>query len=409
VSLVELAQVLWLLLAALGLALSVSYAGLPVLGQGAFVAVGGFGAALLGPGGADLPLGVACGLAVLTAGLLGHLVALGASRLGGAYLALATWALAWLVHRALLAFPDLSGGAQGLVRASPARLVSPSLGLELVLTPADVSPLLSLQLFVAVLVGGTARWRGPVLGVALLAALPSVADAAAAAGGVAPERTRGALTAALLVAVLALRGPVGRRLGPSLGKRPRRPARPPVAETAVALPSVGEPRWRPVLLRAERLSASYGALRALDDVSLTLRGGQVHALRRAERLREVDPAQAARRRPRTRRRHPRDRRRPGAARVAGRAGSGRGRPHAAAHRRAAAPDAGPAGRRRRAGRQPRPTRRGPRPAHNAHGTVGGGGAGQSRRRRAPAHRAGRRRRPRPGGVRMSQGYGARRG
>lgn len=73
---IELATALWLLVAALGLALSVSYAGLPVLGQGAFFAVGGFGAALLGPGGAGLPLGVAGALAVLAAGVLGHLVAL---------------------------------------------------------------------------------------------------------------------------------------------------------------------------------------------------------------------------------------------------------------------------------------------------------------------------------------------
>ncbi|MBW3551812.1 MAG: hypothetical protein KY442_13830 [Proteobacteria bacterium] len=58
-SVVELAQALWLLVAALGLALSVSYAGLPVLGQGAFFAVGAVGTALLGPGGAGLPLGVA--------------------------------------------------------------------------------------------------------------------------------------------------------------------------------------------------------------------------------------------------------------------------------------------------------------------------------------------------------------
>jgi branched-chain amino acid transport system permease protein len=349
VSAVELAQALWLLLAALGLALSVSYAGLPILGQGAFVAVGGFGTALLGPGGAGLPLGIACGLAVVAAGVLGHLVALGAARLEGAYLALATWALAWLVHRSLLAFPDVSGGAQGLVRPAPARLVSPALGLELVLTPtvhvvlagllcalvvatlvrldrgpggldlaalregpalaaslgvpvaarrravltataalgglsgagtavllglvapADVSPLLSLQLFVAVLLGGTARWWGPVLGVAVLSALPPVADALAAGAGVAPERARGALTAALLVAVLAARGPMRRLL-------PRR-ARADPAPTQ-QLPAVAGPPspWRPVLLRAEGLSASYGALRALDEVSLTLRGGQVHAL-----------------------------------------------------------------------------------------------------------------------------------
>ncbi|MCA1720644.1 MAG: hypothetical protein LC779_05910 [Actinobacteria bacterium] len=134
-SLVDLAQALWLLVAALGLALSVSYAGLPVLGQGAFVAVGGVGTALLGPGGAGWPLGLAAAAAVGTAAVLGHLVAIGASRLQGAYLALATWALAWLVYRGLLAFPGTFGGAQGLVRSSPAHLVSPSLGLDLVLTP----------------------------------------------------------------------------------------------------------------------------------------------------------------------------------------------------------------------------------------------------------------------------------
>ena len=289
-SLVELAQALWLLVAALGLAVSVSYAGLPILGQGAFVAVGGVGTALLGPGGAGLPLGVAVVAAVVAAALVGQLVALGASRLEGAYLALATWALAWLVLRVLTAFPSVFGGEQGLVRAAPARLVSPALGLELVLTPgvhvvlaaltcltvilalrrvetgpagldlaalregpalaaslgvpvaarrrtvltvtaalggvsgagttvllglvapADVSPLLSLQLFVAVLVGGTARWWGPVLGVALLSLLPPVADAVAAALGVGPERARGVLTAGLLVAVVALRAPVARRL-----------------------------------------------------------------------------------------------------------------------------------------------------------------------------------------------------
>ncbi|MGB8651343.1 MAG: branched-chain amino acid ABC transporter permease, partial [Mycobacteriales bacterium] len=282
-SAVDLAQALWLLVAALGLALSVSYAGLPVLGQGAFVAVGGFGTALLGPGGEGWPLGLACAASVLLAAVLGWLVALGASRLEGAYLALATWALAWLVHRALLAYPDVTGGADGLTRPAPAHLVSPALGVEWVLTPAvhvvlaaavcvvimaalvrvdrgpggldlaalregpalaaslgvpvaarrrtvlsvtaalgavsgagttvllgliapsDVSPLLSLQLFVAVLLGGVARWWGPVLGVAVLTAIPPLADAAARAGGLDAERSRGVITAALLVAVLALR------------------------------------------------------------------------------------------------------------------------------------------------------------------------------------------------------------
>jgi ABC-type branched-subunit amino acid transport system ATPase component/ABC-type branched-subunit amino acid transport system permease subunit len=343
VSTIELAQSLWLLVAALGLALSVQYAGLPVLGQGAFVAVGGVGTALLGPGGSGLPLGVAAALSVLVAGILGHLVALGASRLEGAYLALATWALAWLVYRTMLAFPGTFGGAQGLVRRSPAHLVSPSLGLDLVLTPAvhvgiagvvsilvvlallrlergpagldlaalregpwlasslgvpvaarrravltataalgalsgagtvvllglvapaDVSPLLSLQLFVAVLVGGAARWWGPVLGVALLTALPHVADALPGDA----ERARGVLTALLLVVVLVVR-----RLLSRLGTAPSQPVRGPDEPELVVRTS----DERPVLLTATGIAVSYGALVAVDGVDLELRGGQVHAL-----------------------------------------------------------------------------------------------------------------------------------
>jgi ABC-type branched-subunit amino acid transport system ATPase component/ABC-type branched-subunit amino acid transport system permease subunit len=343
VSTVELAQALWLLVAALGLALSVQYAGLPVLGQGAFVAVGGVGTALLGPGGRGLPLGVAVAICVVAAGVLGQLVALAAARLEGAYLALATWALAWLVYRAMLAFPDTFGGAQGLVRRTPAHLVSPSLGVELVLTPAahvgiaavvcvaavlallrlergpagldlaalregpllaaslgvpvaarrravlsataalgalsgagtvvllglvapaDVSPLLSLQLFVAVLVGGTARWWGPVLGVALLTVLPHVADALPGDA----ERASGVLTALLLVVVLVVR-----RLLSRLGSPPPAPVRGP-DEPDVARRASDR---RTVLLRATGVSVSYGALLAVDAVGIELRGGQVHAL-----------------------------------------------------------------------------------------------------------------------------------
>lgn len=343
-SALELAQALWLLVAALGLALSVQYAGLPVLGQGAFVAVGGVGTALLGPGGAGWPLGAAAGASIVVAGVLGHLVALAARRLEGAYLALATWALAWFVYRTLLAFPATFGGTQGLVRRSPAHLVSPSLGLDLTLTPwvhvglaaaacllvvlvlvrldrgpggldlaalregpqlaaslgipvaarrravltataclgalsgagtvillglvapADVSPLLSLQLFVAVLVGGAARWWGPVVGVALLTGLPHVADALPGDA----ERARGVLTAVLLIVVLIVRRLLTRLAPPPAGAARAQPD-PEVQPTPL-------PDRRPVLLAATDIAASYGALRALKGVNLELLGGQVHAL-----------------------------------------------------------------------------------------------------------------------------------
>jgi ABC-type branched-subunit amino acid transport system ATPase component/ABC-type branched-subunit amino acid transport system permease subunit len=346
VSALDVAQALWLLVAAIGLAVSVSYAGLPVLGAGAFVAVGGYGTALLGPGGEGWPLGVAVVVSVVLAAATGWLVALGAARLEGPYLALATWALAWLVQRYLLAYPDETGGVDGLTTPAPAHLVSPTLGLDLSLTPAvhvgvslvvcllllgalvrvergpggldlaalregpelasslgvpvaarrravlavtaalcalsgagstvllglvspsDVSPLVSLELFVAVLLGGTARWWGPVLGVAVLTAIPHVGDGLASVGGLDVERSRGVVTAALLVAVLALRGPVGRRL--------QRPGRPP--GPAAVVPAPGRSETAPVLLEATDLRVAYDGVTALDGASLTLRGGEVHAL-----------------------------------------------------------------------------------------------------------------------------------
>src|SRR5436305_10305758 len=128
-----LATDLYLLVAAYGLALSVSYAGLPVLGQGAFVAVGAFGTSQLAAHG--LPLGVAVIAAIAIAAVAGYLVGFAAARLAGAQLALATWAAAWLAYTALVVFPRLSGGAQGLTRATPARLVSPALGLAVTIHP----------------------------------------------------------------------------------------------------------------------------------------------------------------------------------------------------------------------------------------------------------------------------------
>jgi branched-chain amino acid transport system permease protein len=345
VSAVGVAQVLWLLVAALGLALSVSYAGIPMLGQSAFVAVGGYGVLLLGPGGAGLPLGLAAVLAVLFAAAAGYLTALGTARLDGGYLALATWALAWLAQRVPIAFPDLFGGTEGITRAVPARLVSRTLGIQFTLTdrinlclaagsclltvaalyrlgrgpaaldlaglrespqlaaslgvpvaarrravltvtaalgavsgagsavligvisPADVSPLLSLELLVVVLVGGLASWWGPVLGVAVLAVLPAGPFALVGPAELTSTPWRAVLTALLLLAAVAVRELLPGR-GASRAPRP--------------WPAGAAPPSRPagpgVSLELAHASVSYAGVTALDDVSLTLRGGQVHAL-----------------------------------------------------------------------------------------------------------------------------------
>jgi branched-chain amino acid transport system permease protein len=353
-SIIEVASDLYLLLAVLGLSASVQYAGLPILGQGAFVAVGGFGTVLLMRHG--VPLGLAVVLAVVLAGVAGYLLALGGARLSGAALALATWVLAWLVQAILLAFPAVFGGSQGLTQSTPAHLVSPTLGVTVTITPtvhlvigsalcaltllalwrvdhgpaglelaalrsgpglaaslgvpvgarrrsllavsaslgalggaggvvllgtiapADVSPLLSLQLLVAVLLGGSWRPFGPVLGFAVVAALPHVADAIASGVNVPQERMRGALTALLLVVTLAGRRPAGAFLAPLLlridGRRERR------AGTTAAAPSLASVVGRPgePALVARGLVLSFGAVNALDGVDLELRPGEVHAV-----------------------------------------------------------------------------------------------------------------------------------
>jgi len=349
---IPLAADLYLLLAALGLALSASYAGLPVLGQGAFVALGAFGTVHLDRAG--WPLGLAVLGAVALAALAGYAVGYGAARLSGAFLALATWALAWLAYAVLVAFPPLSGGSEGLTRATPARLVSPSLGLTAtlgpathvaiaaslcalamatlarggrgpggldlaalregpavadslgvpvarrrraalsttaavgalagaggalltgVVAPADYSPLLSLQLLAAVLIGGTARWWGPAVGVAVLAALPSVAAALARAAGTDPEPVSAALTAALLVAVLVLRQPAGALVDRVLGAR--RAGRPAAVGPRAAMPGRTAAGTGVPLLEARGLDFAYGSVRALVGVDLTARAGELHAV-----------------------------------------------------------------------------------------------------------------------------------
>jgi branched-chain amino acid transport system permease protein len=115
----ELAGWLYLALAATGLVLTVGYAGLPSLGQGAFMSIGAFGTALLAareswPIEATVPAAVGASLA---AGLVSGLVVI---RLAPLFLAVSTWILTWLVILVALAFPGVSGGAQGYV--VPSRL-----------------------------------------------------------------------------------------------------------------------------------------------------------------------------------------------------------------------------------------------------------------------------------------------
>jgi len=73
---IEVASDLYLLLAALGLALSVDYAGLPLLGQSAFVAIGASARVACQHG---VPLLAAVVISIVTAAVAGFAVAAGAA------------------------------------------------------------------------------------------------------------------------------------------------------------------------------------------------------------------------------------------------------------------------------------------------------------------------------------------
>ncbi|MFJ2033970.1 branched-chain amino acid ABC transporter ATP-binding protein/permease [Streptosporangium sp. NPDC087985] len=347
---VDLAHHLYLLVAVLGLALSVSYGGQPVLCQGAFLAVGSFGVVHLERAG--LPLVAAASASAVFAAFAGYLVGLLTAHLRGAAVALSTWAFAWLAYAMLHAFPAVSGGSQGLIRPSPARLHSQIFGVTITLTPlahvavagsvcllllaaiarlnrgpagldwaalreapalatslgvpvlhrraalfattaaiaavsgagitvllgvaapSDVSPLLSLQLFVAVLIGGTARLWGPVLGLLVIAVIPPLADTLAGTVGLPSERSGGVLTALALVTVPFLRGPIERLAGrwPERAERPRGPV-----ELSGELATRTASR-EGVMLAAQGLDVRIGETHILTEVDLEVRAGEVHAL-----------------------------------------------------------------------------------------------------------------------------------
>jgi branched-chain amino acid transport system permease protein len=105
---------LYLVVAALALAVPVGHAGMPVVSQGAAFAVGAFATALLRVR-ADWPLEATLPVALAAGGLSGVLVGAAAARLRPAYVAATTWLFAWLVALALASFPGWSGGDAGLV------------------------------------------------------------------------------------------------------------------------------------------------------------------------------------------------------------------------------------------------------------------------------------------------------
>ncbi len=120
----QFAQVLIYAIALLGLNLLTGYNGQLSLGHGAFFAIGGYGAAILIVK-FDLPYYLAIPIASAVCFVAGFLFGFPALRLGGLYLALATFALAVATPQ-LLAYKGLdfiTGGSQGLQVPKPGALL----------------------------------------------------------------------------------------------------------------------------------------------------------------------------------------------------------------------------------------------------------------------------------------------
>ena len=109
----DLASFVYLALAAVGLAYAVGLAGIPSLGQGAFLGVGAFAEAIARAKG-GWPLLPSLLLAVIVTAVAGGLTGIATGRLRGAFVAASTWILSWIVVLGLTSFPGISGGAQGL-------------------------------------------------------------------------------------------------------------------------------------------------------------------------------------------------------------------------------------------------------------------------------------------------------
>ena len=155
---------LYLVVAVLALLPAVTLGGMPVLAQSAFVAVGGVGALQLERAG--LPIGGAVLVAIALGGVAGALTGVLVSRAEPPFVALSTWALAWLAYVALLGFPSLSGGAQGLTRPLDDRVETP-LGLSVTLTPRV--HVIAAAVLCVVVYGITARLRAGPTSIAALA------------------------------------------------------------------------------------------------------------------------------------------------------------------------------------------------------------------------------------------------
>jgi branched-chain amino acid transport system permease protein len=188
----DLAEFVYLALAAVGLAYAVGLAGIPSLGQGAFLGIGAFSEALLRAK-AGWPLVPSLVAAVAIAAAVGVLTGLATGRLRSAFVAVSTWILSWILLLLLTSFPGISGGAQGLVL--PQATV-----LGRTLTPTAHYVLGITLLALAILTLAVIAPRAPGLG---LAAARDQRRAAAGLGVPVARARLGAFTASAVIAGVA--------------------------------------------------------------------------------------------------------------------------------------------------------------------------------------------------------------
>ncbi|HEX8100863.1 MAG TPA: branched-chain amino acid ABC transporter ATP-binding protein/permease [Actinomycetota bacterium] len=167
--------------------------------------------------------------------------------------------------------------------------------------PTAYGPLLSVELFAAVLLGGVGRTFGPVAGAAALLLIPRLAEALGGAAGISAERFEPAVASAILVVALVIgRGGVigwlsalARRLNVG-AKRPHASSRDVAGDRTYESEPDPHPlsRWRPgreapaaatetapdPILVAEGLAKHFGGVAAVDGVGLHLTSGSAHAL-----------------------------------------------------------------------------------------------------------------------------------
>jgi branched-chain amino acid transport system ATP-binding protein/branched-chain amino acid transport system permease protein len=332
-----LAGWVYLALAAEGLWLAAGLAGLPSLGQGAFMSIGAFTTALLTarsgwPAEATVPVATAIALAV---GL-----AVGASviRLPRLHVAVGTWILTWLVVLLATEFPGISGGAQGYVvtssldptghyvlaviltialvvagmalqhstigvrlralrdfPAAAVRLGAPrerlllgafaasaavgglagSLAVQLagVSDPNAFGPFTAFKLLVAVLLGGAAFAGAGPVGILVVGGIALLVRTWSAAGGHASAQLEPLLAAMALLLVLGL-GSEG--LLPAATRLVERYRPGPRARRDAGARPI--PRRRPAQLRAHGLRKSFGGVQALAGFDLHVERGECVAI-----------------------------------------------------------------------------------------------------------------------------------